>query len=99
MIDSGSQKTLILEETVEILGIPKIKATTEISGVSVECVEVTHHKVQMEIRRRFISKFVSETEALVLSKLHKALAMTYLKRGHLYGKVTSGSKLQQTRSH
>ncbi|XP_054083397.1 uncharacterized protein LOC128920334 [Zeugodacus cucurbitae] len=73
LIDSGSQKTLISEEAVQMLRLPKIKVTTEISGVSAECVEVSRHKVQLEIRPRFVSKFVAETEALVLSKLHKAL--------------------------
>ncbi|XP_050340313.1 uncharacterized protein LOC126766604, partial [Bactrocera neohumeralis] len=73
LIDSGSQKTLISEEGVQMLGLPKIKVTTEISGVSAECVEVSRHKVRLEIKPRFNSKFIAETEALVLSKLHKAL--------------------------
>ena len=73
LIDSCSQKTLISEEAVQMLGLPKIKVTTKISGVSAECVEVLRHKVQLEIRPSFISNFVAEIEALVLSKLHKAL--------------------------
>ena len=85
LIDSGSQIMLISEEVVQMLGLPKMKVITEISGVSAECAEVSRHKVHLEIRPRFISKFVAETEALVLSKLHKALPIkSFEKKAYIW---------------
>ncbi|XP_052858322.1 uncharacterized protein LOC128266097 [Drosophila gunungcola] len=71
LIDSGSQSTIISEESVQILKLQKIRSQTEISGVSSTGKCISKHKI-LSIKCNASQKIL-KVEALVLPKLMRAL--------------------------
>jgi len=65
LIDSGSQKILILEETAQILRIPRVRNTIEVEGIS-QTTQLSKNSVHLTSSK-------TSTEALVLPTLHRAL--------------------------
>jgi len=62
LIDSGSQNTIILEEFDQLLKLPKIRSSTEISK----------HKINLSIKRNNFQKTI-KVELLIFPKLLRSL--------------------------
>ncbi|XP_073820134.1 uncharacterized protein [Musca autumnalis] len=72
IIDKGSQLTSISEEAAQILGLPRVKNHTVIHGLGNTPVGVSKHKLEIEIKPRFLSNDFFRTEALVLPTVMSA---------------------------
>ncbi|KAG5875679.1 hypothetical protein JTB14_019455 [Gonioctena quinquepunctata] len=73
LIDQGSQISPITEEAAQMLGLPRQKIRAEITGVGENETIISKWKITARIKPRFPSKFILNSELLVLPKIMKAL--------------------------
>lgn len=73
LIDPGSQATLITEQAVQSLRLPKKKIYAEISGLGATDAGIARSKVEVTIEPRFKSDFKLLVSALVLPNLTKLM--------------------------
>ncbi|XP_053686658.1 uncharacterized protein LOC128736205 [Sabethes cyaneus] len=73
LIDSGSQASLITEACVKRLGLQRINAKVEVTGVNGEVVGTTACKVSLIVSSRFDDSDTITTQAYVLGKLTASL--------------------------
>ena len=69
LIDPGSQSSIIKEEVVQLLNLPKFKISAQISGIGETDAGKVQLGVSVEIQPRFASTYKTTVNAIVMKKL------------------------------
>ncbi|KAG5882357.1 hypothetical protein JTB14_009883 [Gonioctena quinquepunctata] len=75
LIDRGSEISLITEEAAQKLGLPRQKIRAEIAGIGESETRISKWKIKAYIKPRFPSKFILNSELLILPKITAALSI------------------------
>jgi len=73
LIDSGSQNTIISQESAQILKLKKILSRIEISGVSSTRKCTSKHKVNLQIKSEDFKQIV-KVEATYVAKINEGFS-------------------------